>query len=371
MARLDSIDLQLLDCRGLDGPADACAVLELVGSLGFVLAEQLPNSFTQTGETIFPEAADIPEFVTKKTGFAATLRLPSQRGKPLRKGDMISAWGLFALRPEMPKAVAHLQVRHIHPDRWEVGMVLDPIQHRFVNRSVEGFCDEWGHVLGVIGDALYERCQPAYQYLLANGAPGLQRAAARQLIVGWRTWYGPEHVSEIGRDLLLGLPGRTRALPDGGVAHQLAAPLLDVVRGRWKSYEPVLAYLEANQIAAFWPKPRKVPGDKGAEHDSDRALAEFRQGLNLILDLSIVLPDRRVKPLLPDWSILNDSPRPLRLRNLMYVLKERIEQELGEYPDQTLLFELGDDAPEDVRKIFDRLSQSEPRLTYVVLPNKN
>ncbi|MCC7368088.1 MAG: hypothetical protein IT306_06690 [Chloroflexi bacterium] len=69
----------------------------------------------------------------------------------------------------------------------------------------------------------------------------------RELLVGWRTWFGPEYVEKYGRDLLLGLPDR--------------AEPLDLVTGKRGVYAGVGAYLTEHDIRPAWPRlPRPKSG---------------------------------------------------------------------------------------------------------------
>jgi hypothetical protein len=55
----------------------------------------------------------------------------------------------------------------------------------------------------------------------------------------------------------------------------------------------------------------------------------------------------------------------------VHSVREAAERELREHADAKIRFELGEDAPDDLRRLLDELSNANPRLTYIVLPSTN
>lgn len=102
------------------------------------------------------------------------------------------------------------------------------------------FFDKWEAALESIGTQLYPRTRPAFGAVTlsdpireATWSGQLSEAVSRrELIVGWRTWFGPPYVNTFGTEWLRQLPDESIELEDGGVFHRFNSSLVSFLATR-------------------------------------------------------------------------------------------------------------------------------------------
>ncbi len=196
--------------------------------------------------------------------------------------------------------------------------------------SADEFTDEWAILLEELGDILYVQARPALGLLRATGDNEYECSPAtvkqQQLVVGWRTWYGPAHVEKWGRDWLLGLPDRTRSLIDEGVAHALVAPFTAILHGDPSAYERVWTYLDQAQAKPAWPRRRKQRKSKQPVRDKDAASARLRSDIRGLLNMTVELGGRqRVKMLPLQWAPLSALERAVARETVQEMLRIELD----------------------------------------------
>jgi hypothetical protein len=154
--------------------------------------------------------------------------------------------------------------------------------------------DAWSSWAGLIlqqaGTALYERTRPAVGAIMTisagRAAPWQNDLARRvvdgkELVVGWRTWFGPERAEIHGRDVLLDLPGKAWMLDDGGIGHALGAPISSLVHRQPEIFAAVWDYLEQQDLMPAWPRAATRPAKVRDEQLAAPVLAPVTPGMQL------------------------------------------------------------------------------------------
>jgi hypothetical protein len=361
MTALKDLVLWFNECAGLSLRAEIEDIVSLLARFGLVPVE------AGWGSEARP-VVDVPAYLAGVHSVSPKFKKP----EPGLSSDM---WILKLVRVDQPFTEIVLFISCDQLDgSWRIRMSTSVRSYIRQGLSLEDFGDSWTELVDALGPVLYERTRPALG--IASAASDRQIGtekdiSQRRLLVGWRTWYGPAYVETFGRDWLLGLPDHAYALDDGGVAHTLEADLATVVGGDADPYARVWPYLALSKVRPAWPKitrPRKM----APKATVDAELTEFRRAMHGLLSTAIVVDgNQRVLVLAPDWSVLADTRLggPKRAL-LLHSVREAAERELREHPAARIRFELGEDAPDDLRHLLDGLAHQDLRLNYVVLPSQ-
>lgn len=180
-----------------------------------------------------------------------------------RKLAWLRSWACPLLDPDRPSESNTLTFNLLRPDVRQVTLRADPLvgppgDPAEEARAVESRAAQ----LERIGQALYERTRPALAAIVATHVDDrslkfVHWVAARRLIVGWRTWFGPPYVEAFGRDLLSQVPDRAEKLAGGTVFHSLDATANAVVWSESGVYNSVRAFLRAQHLRPAWPLPQR------------------------------------------------------------------------------------------------------------------
>jgi hypothetical protein len=369
MSSSPRLELRLWACQGIQSQPDVVDVVHAIGELGLFPGV---GAWTHDGQTPSP-VADIAAHLdglhtTTTAGRRAT------RGGRIGESEEAEGWLTAVVNHEHPQAYSSLSVTRRGEGMWNLLLMIGCSPRDKAGLSDEEFSTWAASLLERLAGALYTGIRPTLCSITGRSADGSELTRAvlrRQLIVGWRTWYGPAYVETFGRESLLRLPDHAESLENGGVAHALGAPPQRLVAGDLSMYDSVWPYLDGRGIRPAWPVARR--GRKRLNDEAARALGEFSRDLQELLKFAIVLEgNQRVKVLDLDWSALaGGGLRELKQELVLSAVQNAAERELREYPDARIRFEFGQGAPKELQRLVDQLSHSNPRLSYVVLPSQN
>jgi hypothetical protein len=377
VTRPRDLEFTFWECQRLASQADVVEVVELIAGFGLVPGRRGGPAWTREGRTPEPVPfSDIPAAVeaAHHLTIAGEQLARGERASPLSSAEW---WRFGLVHREHPHIPTTVTIGPRVGGQWDISLYVYTPGHTDQGLSLEAFCASWGPLLEQVGDALYARARPALGAITNTkdeiiGFPGLVNR--RRMLVGWRTWYGPAYVETFGRDFLLGLPDRAQPLDDGGVRHALDAPALALAQHAPDLYASVWPYLDGAGVEPAWPRARRRGPRRGPSREElDRELTAFRRDMVDLLTFTITLEDnQRVKGFAPDWDLLADpklgqARRALVLRSV----REAAERELREHPEAQVRFELGPDAPQELRRLLDELAETNPRLSHIVLPGQN
>jgi hypothetical protein len=226
---LRNLDLILRRCDGIRSPADLTEILMLLRPLGL-----------GAGAGAIA-ATDTPRPVEDLAASLITHRWVSAQGQQAEKAGTLTStqtmerWSWSLVRMEQPQTRGNIFITRRGAATWDILASVLTFSHTVLGVSADEFTNEWAELLERFGDVLYLQTRPALSILTATGeneyASPSPTVEQQNLVVGWRTWYGPPYVEKFGRDWFLGLPDRAQLLADGGVAHALDAPLTAIVHG--------------------------------------------------------------------------------------------------------------------------------------------
>ena len=250
------LHLALWDCRGLETEDDVVDLALIVREVGLLPAGGY------SGDETFPlePVADV-EGCVRAQHWDMAARYPEARATHLQT---IHDWGFALVRPATPETSSAMRVEIKHPSIWAVHVVAYEWPQP-EGETIEAFGDAWGSLFEACGMRIYQRARPVLAAISTMGdpdediwrSPNYSKAVPRRdLIVGWRTWFGPPYADKFGREWLINLPDRATELDDGGIFHALSAPASAVSRGDWSAFDAVESYLEQHKVDTRWPRFR-------------------------------------------------------------------------------------------------------------------
>jgi hypothetical protein len=342
--------LDLWECRNVRSLADVIEVVKLVQACGL-----LPAAGPAWTRTTHP----LP--VANLEDFLAGRERPGKSRKR-RKGQLIRHWGFALLQPDYPMAFNSMTIQEFQPDLWNVGIAVETGITASPGEAPVDISASSGALAENVGSGLYQLVRPALAAITARDYDEYtdfpRWVQRRQLIVGWRTWFGPPYVEAFGRGWLRQLPDETADLDDGGVFHQLDASVRSMTGGDPGAYAAVWPFLSEHGVRPAWPPVSDARARARAQTEAD--LREFRRMLVELLATTLVLNDgRRVKVLPLEWSGLRGTHRRVALASI----REAAQAELRQHPGARVHFEFSD-VPDELRVLMAELTEAHPQLSY-------
>lgn len=339
MSGLRDLVLDFRDCAGIRSEEDVIDVAQVIADLGL---RPGVGAYAATSQ---------PEPVDDVCAFVPTTRYFFEGYGPVDRIRMVEEWGYGAVWLWARGTRSHVSVYRRSEMDWDLRVSICTWSYEHANRALEEFVKRSTELLEQIGSALYPRVRPALANLYGIAGEIYQPVTVirRDLVLGWRSWYGPAYVEKYGREVLLGLPDRAYLLDDGGVYHALDATPLQLVKGDRALYASVWPYLDQHGLEPAWPKrprarkgrvssssssgPARTNGSGHAtepEPDGDetrpaeRTTDEVKAYVNQLLDTALVFAGGSVHLfMLPIvWSRLTEEQRVVTFRMLLYRIQE-------------------------------------------------
>jgi hypothetical protein len=210
---LRNLTLKLVDCAGIRTEQDVLDIVQTVADLGL---RPGTGAYTATGQ---------PEPVNDVHAFVPSTHHVFLSDAKTDRRIMAEEWGFGGVWLHARGTRSLFSVARRGPgDDWDVSASILTWSYEQTRLSFERFVSEATTLLETMGTQLRPRACPEFGILYGVTSDEIDLAHAvmrRDLVVGWRTWYGPAYVERYGHDVLLGLPDRTERLNDGGVYHAL------------------------------------------------------------------------------------------------------------------------------------------------------
>lgn len=343
MTAVRSFNLTLWECANLRSEADVIDVAEKMADLGL-----RPGVGAYTGTSEPQPVDDVRAFVPTTHRSFQSLKTHGRVDRRL----LAEAWTFTGLWMRVPGAHSIVTIaRREGAGDWDVSVMMLTWSHEHAKLPLEQFVNGTSDLLERIGEALYSRVRPAFGMLYGVTSSEIDLPSAvirRDLVVGWRTWYGPAYVEKYGREVLLGLPDRVEQLDDGGVYHALDATPLQLATGDRSLYANVWPYLDQCGLEPAWPRrPRSRKGHSVARASSgpapanglgstngseptgnrarpaERTLDEVKAYVNQMLETALVFAGGTVHLfMLPiGWTQLTDEQRVVAFRMVLYIIQ--------------------------------------------------
>ncbi len=176
--------------------------------------------------------------------------------RKLSRTRWMEHWSSAALGRGLGWKPGGLSVSRYGRDNWQVSASVSNWDHADAGLKLEDYAQRWAGLLLRLVEELRPTLRPELTILFASGSyseltDDLERGA---LLIGWRTWYGPQQVERFGREFLLGLPDHAQELEDGTIVHRLDISAPAMVLPRSGKYARLRQYLAGHTVELAWPR---------------------------------------------------------------------------------------------------------------------
>jgi hypothetical protein len=244
--------LELADCAGLGDSPDVQHTFERLCALG--LAPSL-GPWDWQGGTPKP-VDDVRAWMDHVHHESDVWKRWKDTGRKLAPTNGTEHWRGAAIRPGLNWPGVQIAIGRYGRDNWHVTVWAAQRDHAKAGVPLEDYAASWAELLVRITEDLWPVVRPRLGILFSSDSyvesvEDLERGA---LLVGWRTWFGPDLVERFGRNFLLGLPDHAELRRDGVVAHKLAVSPAEMVLPTRGKYAGLRKYLTGQTIELGWPR---------------------------------------------------------------------------------------------------------------------